>query len=77
MEQDIKTAVIQALLSGKAKIGFSVPQFVEASSIGRSKIYEDIKSGKLKARKKDKRTLITIFDGIAYLENLPTFDVKS
>ncbi|MCU7835336.1 MAG: DNA-binding protein [gamma proteobacterium symbiont of Taylorina sp.] len=49
---------------------------VESSSIGRSKIYEDIKSKKLKAKKNGKRTLITIFDAIEYLESLPEMEVE-
>ena len=75
MDTEIKTAVIQSLLSGEPKLGFSINQIVDATSIGRSKIYEDIKSKKLKAKKNGKRTLITIFDAIDYLENLPEMEV--
>ncbi|MDX2506663.1 MAG: hypothetical protein QNL62_19620 [Gammaproteobacteria bacterium] len=74
MDTQIKTAVIKSLLSGEPKLGFSINQFVDATSIGRSKTYEDIKSKKLKAKKNGKRTVITIFDAIDYLENLPEME---
>ena len=75
MEAQIKTAVIQSLLTGEPKLGLSINQMVDVTSIGRSKLYEDIKLGKLRAKKNGKRTLVTIFDAIDYLENLPEMEV--
>ena len=57
------------------KISFSIPEFSQATSIGRSKIYEEIKAGKLIARKIGKRSLITLDDGQEYLASLPRMDI--
>ena len=54
------------------KLAFSINEFADTSSLGRNKIYEAIKAGRLKARKDKGRTIILVSDGIAYLESLPT-----
>ncbi len=54
------------------KLAFSVDEFAEVTSLKRSFIYEEIRSGRLIARKAGARTLITHFDGEAYLASLPT-----
>jgi excisionase family DNA binding protein len=58
------------------KLGYSIPEFAEATSLGRSKIYQEINNGNLKARKFGKRTVIIESDAIAYLESLPLLEVK-
>ena len=56
-----------------AKLAYTIPEAVEAGAGGRTKIYEAIKAGELKARKRGKRTIILADDLIAYLEALPDF----
>ena len=56
-----------------AKLAYSIAEAVEAGAGGRTAIYEAIKSGALKARKRGKRTVILAPDLAQYLENLPDF----
>ncbi|MCP4182429.1 MAG: helix-turn-helix domain-containing protein [Hyphomicrobiales bacterium] len=53
------------------KRAFSLPEVVELTSIGRSKVYENITSGHLRAVKAGKRTLVLSEDLDAFLKNLP------
>ncbi len=58
--------------SSFTKLAFSIPEFSQTSSLGRTKIYDEIRSGRLIAKKMGKRTIITLEDGLAYLANLPS-----
>ena len=49
----------------------SVDKAAAAAGIGRTKIYEAIKLGKLKARKAGRHTVILTDDLKAFLESLP------
>ena len=42
---------------GAAAFAFSIESFADAHEIGRSSVYEEIKSGRLKARKVNSRTI--------------------
>jgi len=53
------------------KLAFSIPEYCEATSMGRTQVYKAIKDGKLIARKMGKRTLITYEDGLNFLNSLP------
>lgn len=53
------------------KRAYSLPEVVKLTSLGRSKIYENIASGDLRAVKLGKRTLILSEDLDAFLKNLP------
>lgn len=53
------------------KLGFTIDESCEASSLGRTAIYEAISSGKLIAKKAGRRTIILPKHLAAYLENLP------
>ncbi len=55
------------------KLAYTIPEVVEAGGGGRTAIYEAIKSGALKARKRGKRSVILAADLAQYLENLPDF----
>ena len=44
----------------KSKIALSIPEFCEVSGIGRSRAYEEIKSGRLTVVKCGRRTLIAV-----------------
>ena len=49
------------------KLAYSVETFCLAFDIGRSTVYEEIRSGRLKAHKVGARTIIALEDGIAWL----------
>ena len=57
-----------------AKLAFTIPEFVEASGVGRSSVYEAIAAGRLKARKNGARTLIAYDDGRDFIDALPVIE---
>lgn len=54
-------------------LSYGIADAVKASGVGRSLLYEHIKSGRLKARKLGRRTLILAEDLHNWLATLPTF----
>ncbi len=60
-----------------AKLAYTIDEAVDAGAGGRTKIYEAIKAGKLKAKKRGKRTVILAADLAGYLESLPDFHEKA
>ena len=56
-----------------AKLAYTIDQATEAGAGGRTKIYEAIAAGKLRAKKRGKRTIILAPHLAEYLENLPDF----
>ena len=55
------------------KLAYSIREAVEAGGGSRSTVYEAIKSGALKARKRGRSTVILAADLARYLESLPDF----
>jgi hypothetical protein len=53
------------------KLAYSVEEYATAISSGRSLVFAEIRSGRLKARKIRARTVITEEDGLEYLRSLP------
>jgi hypothetical protein len=53
----------------------SLAQFCQNYSVGRTKAYEEIISGRLRARKNGKRTIITEDDAEDWLQQLPAFEI--
>jgi excisionase family DNA binding protein len=53
------------------KAAYGVPEAVAVLSIGRTSLYELIKTGRLKATKCGRRTLFLAPDIAAFLSNLP------
>lgn len=53
-------------------LSYGIADAVKASGVGRSFLYEQIKAGKLKARKLGRRTLILATDLQSWLAALPT-----
>lgn len=49
------------------KLAYNIPELTAASGVGRTKIYEEIKSGRLKATKAGGRTIILAEDARAWL----------
>ena len=60
-----------------AKLAYTIPEAVEAGAGGRTKIYEAINAGTLKAKKRGKRTVILAADLAQYLESLPDFPSRA
>lgn len=54
------------------KEGLSIPEACALAGIGRTRLYQAITDGSLKARKYGKRTLILRTDLQNFLTNLPT-----
>ena len=52
-------------------LAYSVDRFCEDSDTGRSKVYELIRTGRLRAKKFGSKTLILAEDANAFLANLP------
>lgn len=49
----------------------SIGEFCESYSLGRTRAYEELKSGRLRGRKIGKRTIITEDDAEEWLAHLP------
>jgi hypothetical protein len=54
-----------------AELAYTIAALCQASGIGRTKIYDDLKAGRLHARKHGKRTLILADEARRWLESLP------
>jgi hypothetical protein len=54
------------------RVAFSIESFARAHDIGRTKTLQQIRSGKLIARKIGTRTIITVEDARVWRESLPT-----
>ncbi len=59
------------------KLAYTIKEMVEAGGGSRTVVYEAIKSGKLKARKRGRSTIILVPDAVEYLESLPDFHEKA
>lgn len=56
---------------GNAPRAFSVEEFSRRYRIGRTKVYEELKLGRLRARKIGRRTIIPADDAESWLHGLP------
>ena len=52
----------------------SISQFCQDYDTGRTRAYEEIRSGRLRARKNGKRTIITEDDAEDWLQQLPVYE---
>lgn len=68
MQNNISDAV---RLSRSRQRALTIKEFTEQYGIGRSSVYEELKAGRLRARKIGKRTIITVDDAEEWLGNLP------
>lgn len=55
----------------------SVDQFCQSYGPGRTKAYEELKSGRLRGRKFGKRTIIAADDAEEWLQKLPAVEAKN
>jgi excisionase family DNA binding protein len=53
------------------KAAFTIKQFCSSYGIGRSTFYEELKAGRLRARKAGGRTLVLAEDASAWAKSLP------
>lgn len=53
------------------KIAYRIDEFCEAFGVGRTKVFDEIKDGRLKVRKAGRMTLIRAEDARAWLDALP------
>ena len=56
-----------------SKAAYSIAEFCALTGIGRTKVYEEILAGRLKAKKAGSRTLITAESGKSWLDSLPDY----
>jgi excisionase family DNA binding protein len=56
------------------RLAYPINAFAKALGVGRSKIYEEIRDGRLQAKKLGSRTLITAQAASDYLSRLPDID---
>jgi excisionase family DNA binding protein len=70
-----KTQISEAEQARRARQrAMSIDDFCQRYGIGRTKAYEEIKSGRLRARKVGKRSIITDDDAEEWLSQLPTIE---
>jgi excisionase family DNA binding protein len=57
-------------------LAFTIPQAITTAGVRKTSLYAAIKRGELRARKSGRRTLILRDDLRAWLERLPTLELK-
>lgn len=72
MDEQPQASANARKLAPEFPLAWSVNEFCQVVPCGRSTIYDEIRCGRLKARKLRKRTVILHEDGLAYLRSLPT-----
>jgi excisionase family DNA binding protein len=63
-----------AMSQNPKRLGYSIDEFCADLGIGRTKAYEEIKAGRLKARKLGRRTIVLHKDREAYADALPEME---
>lgn len=58
-------------------LAYTLPDFLKLAGIGRTKFYDDVNAGRLKAKKNGARTIVLAADAKAYLESLPALQPKA
>ena len=58
------------------KLSYSISEVMALTGLGRTKLYEEINSGRLPARKSGRRTLILRSDLEGYLNGLVVFSAQ-
>lgn len=60
----------------KGKIGFAIAEVVELLPLGRTRLYEEIAAGRLRAHKLGRRTIIFPEDLDDFVKSLPRLGVE-
>jgi len=55
------------------ELAYPLPVFLKLAGMSRTRAYDEINAGKLKARKQGTRTVILASDARAYLDSLPAY----
>lgn len=58
------------------KPAYTVNEFLAEFGVGRTRFYELVNSGALKARKNGTRTIVLAADAQAYLDSLPEYEPR-
>jgi excisionase family DNA binding protein len=64
-------------INGSTPIAYRIDDLVRVSGIGRTKIYEALKAGQLRAHKSGKRTLIPAESARDFIARLPVYAPQS
>ncbi len=67
----LNTTAAKAAIPKSEKVASSIPETADEVGVGRSRLYEEIAAGRLKARKVGARTIILHTDRDAWLASLP------
>jgi predicted DNA-binding protein YlxM (UPF0122 family) len=59
------------------RVAHSIPEICAATGIGRDRIYQAIRTGKLVARKYGRKTMILDYDLRSFLDALPKMEASS
>jgi hypothetical protein len=59
------------------RLCFTIPEFVAAARVCKSKVYEEIRAGRLRAQKCGRRTLITRGEAERFIRELPSVPAGS
>ena len=62
---------VERMSMNDTKGAMSVNEFLNWASIGRTKFYDELASGRLKVRKVGRKTIVTMADALSWLECLP------
>ena len=57
-------------MTEKDRLAYTVPQLAEATGVGRTTLYEEIRSGRLRPVKVRRRTIITVEEARRWLARL-------
>jgi hypothetical protein len=59
----------------QTRVAFSINEFAKSAGFSRDKVYEELRSGRLKAKKAGRRTIITADAARAYIDSLPDLEL--
>jgi excisionase family DNA binding protein len=65
------------MIKPTSKLAYSIAELASAAGVGRSFIYEEIKSGRLKLKKAGRRSLVMEEDARAWLAGMPELYVRA
>lgn len=71
----MKTETVELLQGAPIqKLAYSISEAARVAPFCRTRVYEELKAGRLKARKAGRRTLILSDDLAAWLRDLPDYE---
>jgi hypothetical protein len=56
-------------------LAFSLSEFCRIAKVGRTKVYEDARAGRLRILKNGKRSIVTADEARRYIDNLPRLEL--